>query len=186
MMVPIPILLNLRLRTLREKVAIISAFALGTITMIVSLGRFITVNVKLEIANICKYSFLVWLYTFVANYYITVVWSTAEYCTALMVVALPALRPLLYKFSVKSKQIRSKSSSKKSKDAKCCCECGKHVSGEKTLVPGTGADGHEHVNEKDVRDTKKDSIGMALQSAWEDIELNDVGGLSRADTRDSF
>ncbi|KAF2663855.1 hypothetical protein BT63DRAFT_113357 [Microthyrium microscopicum] len=76
LLLPFPLLLKLELNR-RQVAGLCVTFGLGVITMIVSVFRFVTVK---------QHSFLP-LY----------VWSVAEISTGIMVVSLPALRPLLRK-----------------------------------------------------------------------------------------
>ncbi|WAO91732.1 Hypothetical protein NCS54_00921300 [Fusarium falciforme] len=77
---PFPLIFDLSLRSRREKVALGAIFALGTITIGVSVGRFVTM---LHVSNDIS------IY----------IWATAEICISVIVVALSALRPLLRKLS---------------------------------------------------------------------------------------
>ncbi|EEU43355.1 uncharacterized protein NECHADRAFT_45239 [Fusarium vanettenii 77-13-4] len=77
---PFPLIFDLSLRSRREKVALGVIFALGTITIGVSVGRFVTM---LHVSNDIS------IY----------IWATAEICISVIVVALSALRPLLQKLS---------------------------------------------------------------------------------------
>ncbi|KAJ4311208.1 hypothetical protein N0V84_010570 [Fusarium piperis] len=77
---PFPLIHNMTLRSRREKVALGAIFALGTITIAVSVGRFVTM---LHVSNDIS------IY----------IWATAEICISVIVVALAALRPLLRKLS---------------------------------------------------------------------------------------
>ncbi|KAF5008936.1 hypothetical protein FDECE_4799 [Fusarium decemcellulare] len=113
---PFPLLQHLKLQSRRERFGLGIIFALGTITIIVSIGRFIS---------------MVTLSNDISIY----IWATAEICISIMVVSLTALRPLLRQLgSVFSSNI-------KSSDAKS----GYRISsrdGPCEVTPGAGRLGH--------------------------------------------
>jgi hypothetical protein len=77
---PIPLVRGLIMTSRRKKAGVAVIFGLGIITIIVSIGRFVTT-------------------TFVANDISIYIWATAEICISVIVVALTALRPLLRQIS---------------------------------------------------------------------------------------
>ncbi|KAM5343667.1 hypothetical protein ACJ41O_012204 [Fusarium nematophilum] len=77
---PFPLIRDIILRSRREKIGLGVIFGLGTITIGVSIGRFVT-------------------QIYVSNGISIYIWATAEICISVMVVALTALRPLLRKIS---------------------------------------------------------------------------------------
>ncbi|KAH8168450.1 archaeal flagellin N-terminal-like domain-containing protein [Sarocladium implicatum] len=77
---PMPIVAGLMLKTRREKISICAIFAMGFITIGVSIGRFATM-------------------VYVDNATPIYILATAELCISIIVVALIALRPLLQKLT---------------------------------------------------------------------------------------
>ncbi|KAG5656976.1 hypothetical protein KAF25_011145 [Fusarium avenaceum] len=77
---PIPLVRGLIMASARKKAGVAVIFGLGIITIIVSIGRFVTT-------------------TFVSNDISIYIWATAEICISVIVVALTALRPLLRQIS---------------------------------------------------------------------------------------
>jgi hypothetical protein len=76
---PIPLLSGLMTST-RKKIGLAVVFGMGIITIIVSVGRFVS---------------MLYVHNDISIY----IWATAEICISVMIVALTALRPLLQKFT---------------------------------------------------------------------------------------
>lgn len=87
-MIPLPITWNLRVPA-KEKARVITIFALGIITMSVSIARFVTINIVLNITSICKDQSIPFPYF--TNWPLIDIFSAAEINIALIVAALPTL-----------------------------------------------------------------------------------------------
>ncbi|KAH7008613.1 hypothetical protein EDB80DRAFT_840983 [Ilyonectria destructans] len=77
---PFPLIRGVKLRSRRERISLGVIFAMGFITIAVSIGRFV-------------------MMLHVDNDITIYIWATAEMCIAIMIVALTALRPLLRKIA---------------------------------------------------------------------------------------
>ncbi|KAF4452202.1 hypothetical protein F53441_4941 [Fusarium austroafricanum] len=77
---PIPLLREMTMTSMRKRIGLAVVFGLGIITIIVSVGRFITM-------------------VYVDNAISIYIWATAEICISVIVVALTAIRPLLRKLA---------------------------------------------------------------------------------------
>jgi hypothetical protein len=125
--IPFFILKNLKLR-MRQKVALCGVFSLGLVTILVSLVRFIKVafateNNYIDDATGSKYSNVRALYTLSTSTTLDRtsntltrpsntppdLWCTAEMCTAIIVVSLPTLKPLIMRVTPTNTSNRSAS-----------------------------------------------------------------------------
>jgi len=77
---PFPLIADLKISTRREKISLGVIFAMGFITLGVSIGRFITMHSLTNAISVY-------------------IWATAEFCTSIIIVAMTAFRPLLRKLS---------------------------------------------------------------------------------------
>ncbi|KAE9966677.1 hypothetical protein EG328_008778 [Venturia inaequalis] len=135
---PFPVLTTLTLST-RQLVALCVTFGLGLITITVSIGRCVAL---LHNAFISLY-----------------VWSMAEMCTAIMVVSLPSLRPLLRK-------TRPSKSSPNTGDP--------HKTGENPLSQGMNKKRHSITSSRDAY-----TINNSGSHGASDLELVDVSPRSK-------
>ncbi|KAH7145958.1 hypothetical protein B0J13DRAFT_442618, partial [Dactylonectria estremocensis] len=83
---PFPLIRGLNIRSRREKISLGAIFAMGIITIAISVGRFVRM-------------------LYVSNDITIYIWATCELCISIMIVGLTALRPLLRKIAHKLSSI---------------------------------------------------------------------------------
>ncbi|KAH7303457.1 hypothetical protein B0I35DRAFT_364900 [Stachybotrys elegans] len=95
---PFPLLRDMKLSTKREKFSLGLIFAMGFITIAVSVGRFVTMVYLDNALPVCTFS-QPW-------FPLADIWATAEFCTSIIIVSMIMLRPLLKKITAIATSMR--------------------------------------------------------------------------------
>jgi hypothetical protein len=150
----------------RKKIGLAVVFGLGVITIAVSVGRFVTMVYVDNAISICQSSQP--HLNFISNILLDI-WATAEICISVIVVALTAVRPLLWKLTnLKSSTLLTSEdrSGIQAIPSNRSRKPGKFSGGSGVYWQGTGKNHH------------RDAEAMGPESsAGSEMELNNINGI---------